>query len=79
MCQADGTPGEEGRETREGKQPIEDNGTTCAQGDVAQGAEDQDGNGRVKGSTGAINVGEPMWRVPLLGEGSQSSRASVDA
>ncbi len=45
MCQADGTPGEQGRETRESKKPIEDNRSACAQGDVTQGAEDQDGNG----------------------------------
>lgn len=66
-------PGEDGRETRKGQEPVEDGSTGRGDVDVGDGSEEQDGNDRGKGSTRLVNVGKDPGGVSSLGESGQSS------
>lgn len=77
--QANRAPGEKRSETREGDEPVEDNLALGVQVDEAEQTadeDDSDGEGR---AAGAIHVRENLGGVAELAEGSQGTRASVDA
>lgn len=76
---ADGAPGEESGQTGKLQEPEEHGLTGGSQGDVRQRGARDDGNSGPEGTTGAVDVGEDLRCVPLLGEGAQGARATVDA
>lgn len=75
----DGEPGEESRETRKCEEPVEDLARGGRDVDVRDRGEDEDGNGRVEGSSGSVDVAKDLGSVAGLGEGGEGSRTGVDA
>jgi hypothetical protein len=75
----DGEPREEGRQTRKCEEPVEDLTRRGRHVDVRDRGKDEDGNGRVEGSSGSVDVPEDLGGVAGLGEGSEGSRTGVDA
>lgn len=76
--QADGSPGEESGKTRERDEPSEDDFTTGSQVHVGKSAHEQDGANRHQGTARAVNVGEDLGSVALLGKGGEGTGATVD-
>lgn len=75
--QADGTPGEQGGETRKSKEPVEDDGTLSVQVDIGEGTKENDDADGGEGATTSVNVAEELGSIALLGQGSQSSGTTV--
>ena len=73
VAHANRHPGEDGRETREGQEPVKDRATGARDVDVGDGSEDQDGNDRGEGTTRLVDVGEDLGSVSSLGQGGQGS------
>lgn len=75
----DGSPSEEGSETREGKEPVEDDGSAGGLLDVCQSTANQEKSDGWKWATGLVNIGEDLWCVSFLGESGKSSGSSINA
>ena len=59
--QVDGSPGEEGGESRQGQQPVESDATLWCQGDVCEESEDQRKSQGNVWATVLVNAGEDPW------------------
>ena len=75
--QADGTPGEEGSETRQGEQPVKDSRPLSIKVNIRQRGEGTDGEDRDERAARAVNVGEDPGGVALLGERGERAGATV--
>jgi hypothetical protein len=78
VSKADGAPGEESGKTRKRKQPVEDLLTSGSQVHVPKKTECKDGDGGPQRSASTVDVVEELWRVTLLSECGEGSRATVD-
>lgn len=77
--EADRAPGEERRETRNSQKPVKHSAAVRSKTDVRDRAEEDDKEHRGEGTAGAVDVGEDLGRVALLGEGCEGSGAAVYA
>jgi hypothetical protein len=78
MTQTDAHPGEDGRETGEGQQPVEHLSTDRGDVDIGDRAERQDGNDGPKRSSRLVDVGEEPGSVPGLRQGGEGTGTGVD-
>ena len=77
--EADGAPCEQSRQARELEEPLEYSLTRGSQVDVRQRRTSNDGEGAEQRATSAVDVGEDLWSISLLGKRSERTRATVDA
>ena len=78
MGEADGAPGEDGRQTAEGEHPGEGVvllGGSGEVGEEAEGGGEEDGD---EGTAALVDVGEDPRRLVLLGEGGEGAGGAVD-
>ena len=79
MAEADRSPSEEGSETGKRKEPVKDRRASSSQVDVGEGTEGDDEDHRIQRAVGAIDIGEDLGSITLLGQGRKSTGAAVDA
>ena len=78
MGEADGAPGEDGRQTAEGEHPGEGVvllGGSGEVGEEAEGGGEEDGD---EGTAALVDVGEDPRRLVLLGQGGEGAGGAVD-
>ena len=79
VCHAYTTPCEEGGQTRQRHQQVEDDLAALVEVDICQQAADDDGDGGPEWTAGPVHVGEDLGGVALLSKGGQSAGSAVDA
>ena len=78
MCQADGSPGEDGRQAGKGEHPVEGVARLARR---CQEGEQSDGRGNANGderAAFAVNVSEDLGRLVLFGERCESAGRAVN-
>ena len=78
MCQADGTPGEDGRQTGKCKHPVERFTGLVGSGQVSEKSDDGGEADGDEGTAFAVNVGEDFGSLILFRERRESARGAVD-
>ena len=78
---ADAHPGDDGRETRNGEQPVEDLATRIVAGvdEEAEGTENEREDDGGQRSALSVNVGEDRGSLANLGHGAKGTASSVDS
>lgn len=79
VAEADAAPGEERGEAGQRQQPVEDGGAIGVEVDVGEQTKDEDDGDAGEGPPRAVDVGEDLGGVALLGEGGEGAAAAVDA
>jgi hypothetical protein len=77
--QADRSPGEEGSEARERKEPAEHNVALGVKSDIGESTAEKVDDDRGERATRLVNIAEDLGSIALLSEGSESSGTTVDA
>lgn len=78
MRQANGSPSEERSKTRQSDEPVEDDFTSSSQVHVTETAPCKNEDDRPERTSGAINVGEELGRITLVGKSSEGTRSTVN-
>ena len=76
---ADGTPCEQGGQTRQREQPVKDDAALACKNDVSQRTKRQAEDHRRQRPAGPVNVGKHLGSIALLGQSRQCSGSAVDA
>lgn len=79
VAETDGEPGEEGGETGECDEPVEDHGSVACQVDVGECTKDEPGDDGEGRAGGFVDGGEYFGGVAVLGEGGEGTGAGVHA
>ena len=78
VSETDGAPGEECGKAGQGEEPVEDGRAVSGQANVGEGGEGEDEKDGVEGAAGAVDVGENLGSIALLGESGEGAGTAVD-
>lgn len=77
MGQADGAPGEESGQTGQSLEPVEHLRTVVVDVDIAEASKQQQDDHGEQRATRAIDIGEDLGSVALLGQGSEGTGTTI--